>query len=132
MKINSSIGLLIIKVLNYYLPPVLWAGIIFLLSAQSALPTLSASPLDFLFKKMSHIFVYAVLFLLIHRALTRTHRQITLIPTIWLWTLLFCLLYATGDELHQSFVPGRFATLRDIGYDMLGASLALLYKYRYV
>ncbi|MGL5593464.1 MAG: VanZ family protein [Cetobacterium sp.] len=35
-------------------------------------------------------------------------------------TTLFILLYAIGDEYHQSFIPGREATLRDIGIDLLG------------
>lgn len=37
-----------------------------------------------------------------------------------LQTTLFILLYAIGDEYHQSFIPGRDATLRDIGIDLLG------------
>ena len=35
------------------------------------------------------------------------------------------LLYAISDELHQTFVPGRSGRLTDVGFDSLGALLAL-------
>lgn len=31
--------------------------------------------------------------------------------------------YAALDELHQAFVPGRGASLMDVGYDALGAAI---------
>ena len=33
--------------------------------------------------------------------------------------------YGALDELHQAFVPGRTASSIDLGYDFLGAALAL-------
>ena len=33
--------------------------------------------------------------------------------------------YGALDELHQAFVPGRTASSLDLGYDFLGAALAL-------
>jgi VanZ family protein len=36
------------------------------------------------------------------------------------------LLYAVSDELHQLFVPGREATLLDLGFDALGILILLL------
>ena len=50
----------------------------------------------------------------------------------WLaWVL--AVLYAVSDEFHQSFVPGRFASIRDVLiFDNFGAFLSLwvwgLYK----
>ncbi|MBU0978506.1 MAG: VanZ family protein [Patescibacteria group bacterium] len=123
---------LILKWLNAYLPPIVWACLIFVLSAQSSLPSLTTSPLDFILKKSAHIFVYAILFLLIHRALQKTSHQPVQTDSLWVWAFLICLLYASCDEIHQSFVLGRYATLRDVGYDMLGAGISFLYKYRYV
>lgn len=118
-------------VLNGYLPPILWAGIIFAFSSQSVLPTFKEIGYDFFLKKLAHIFVYLVLFLLFDRAaqLTMSNQKSKL--RIWMPVLL-CLGYAISDEIHQSFVPGRFATLRDIGYDMLGVGLAFLKKYGYI
>lgn len=39
--------------------------------------------------------------------------------------LLFCLLYAASDELHQRFVPGRYGCFRDVCIDFAGALLGL-------
>jgi VanZ family protein len=36
------------------------------------------------------------------------------------------------DELHQSTVTGRTATLIDVGFDFAGASLVALRKFNYI
>ena len=41
-----------------------------------------------------------------------------------LCSLAFGLIYACTDELHQYFVGGRSATLRDVGIDCIGIALA--------
>ena len=41
------------------------------------------------------------------------------------------ILYAISDEFHQSFVPGRNASVIDIGIDTIGISLSLLGAYVY-
>ena len=77
------------------------------------------------------MFVYAVLYFLLWRAVQKTvtppERQIH-------WALPMCLTlcYAISDELHQNLVPGRYGTMRDVGYDMLGASIVFLRQYRYI
>ena len=38
----------------------------------------------------------------------------------------FSLFYACTDEFHQYFIPGRSATLRDIGIDCIGIALAVI------
>ena len=35
------------------------------------------------------------------------------------------ILYAISDEVHQYFVPGRFATLTDLIFDTLGIIIGL-------
>ena len=35
------------------------------------------------------------------------------------------ILYGISDEFHQSFVPGRDASLFDVGVDMVGAVVAV-------
>lgn len=75
------------------------------------------------------MFVYAVLFLLIHRSLLLKRVN----PAkAWVLAMIITFAYALSDELHQTFVPGRYGTLRDIGYDMLGATLAFLWKHQYI
>lgn len=43
--------------------------------------------------------------------------------------LLFTMLYALSDEIHQIFVPGRTFQLEDLALDLLGA-LAGLWLYQ--
>lgn len=114
-----------------FVPPTLWAAGIFFLSAQGILPSFEFSTIDFIFKKSSHMFVYAVLYFLLWRAVQKT------IPGSqknihWLLPLALTFLYAISDELHQYTVPGRYGTLRDIGYDMLGVGIVFLLQYRYI
>ena len=74
------------------------------------------------------MFVYAILYILLYRAYSITHFQGKLTKKHYLIPLALAFLYAITDELHQSSVPGRHATLRDIGYDLLGVSSILLYQ----
>lgn len=114
-----------------YLPALSWATLIFILSAQGLLPSFELSTVDYIFKKLAHMFVYAVLYYLFWRAVQKTvappQRRIH-----WALPMLLTLVYAISDELHQNFVPGRYGTLRDIGYDMLGAFIVFLRQYRYI
>jgi len=110
--------------LRNWLPPVAWMGLIFLLSAQPQLPSVTQNWLDSLIKKGGHMLGYAILASLYLRAL-QSHgdpapkRQ-------WLgWGL--AVLYAVSDEFHQRFVPGRNGTPVDIGIDAVGAGLAMLF-----
>lgn len=83
--------------------------------------TLRAYHVPFLVRKAAHMTEYFILFLLVHRLL-RWYRSEQ--PN-WGIALLICVLYAATDELHQSFVPGRGASIIDVGIDMGGALIAL-------
>ena len=124
-----------VKILkNYflaYLSPTLWAVVIFFLSAQEVLPSFSVSVYDFIFKKTAHMFVYAVLYVLLFRAYQKTNgKKIT--RKSYLVPIVISMLYSATDELHQGTVPGRHPTLRDMGYDMLGVSTVLLYQLKLI
>lgn len=118
-------------ILFAYLPPLLWAGVIFIFSSQTTLPGFEESAYDFFLKKLAHVFVYFILYLLVFRGVQLTinssHKK-----TLLLFPIFICLFYAISDEFHQSLVPGRYSTLRDIGYDMLGVGIAFLKKYGYI
>jgi VanZ family protein len=104
--------------LSRWLPPLLWMGLIFYLSAQPDLPSAREAWLDLLLKKGGHAAVYAVLAILFQRALGWGRSR-------WLpWPLV--ILYAVSDELHQSLVPGRHARASDVLIDALVAGIALL------
>lgn len=51
--------------------------------------------------------------------------------TVCFSVVLFAAVYAVLDEWHQSFVPGRDSSIKDIGFDIAGASCAsLLIRWR--
>lgn len=122
----------IILWINAFSPPALWAGVIFLLSSQQTLPGFETSAFDFFLKKLAHMFVYAVLYILSSRGVEMVfEKKIYQKERIFL-PLLLVVIYALSDEIHQSFVPNRYGTLRDVGYDILGSSLVVLKKYKYI
>lgn len=104
-----------------YLPVIAWCGVIFFFSSLETTPTPSDTILNFILKKTAHIIEYAILYWLTYRAWNwgKTSSQ------NYFWPLLFTILYAITDELHQSFIPGRHAKLYDIGFDALGSLLVL-------
>lgn len=115
-----------------YLPALLWALVIFFLSNQEVLPGFTVSLLDFIFKKAAHMFVYAVLYLLLFRAYFLTQKARKNAKWQYLVPIILCLFYAISDELHQSFVPGRHPSPRDLAYDLLGVTTILLYQLKII
>lgn len=114
-----------------YLPPTLWATLIYFLSAQEVLPGFTVSTYDFIFKKSAHMFVYAVLYILLFRAQMKISGE-AINQKSYLIPIFLSLAYALFDELHQGTVSGRHPALRDIGYDMLGVSTVLLYQLKFI
>jgi VanZ family protein len=132
---------------KYWLPVLVWMGLIFVGSGDSLsgprssrilgplihwlLPWLSPAGVDavvFYCRKSGHVAEYAVLALFCWRALRKPVRN-DVRP--WSWPLvrlviLICALYAATDELHQFFVPSREARVHDVVIDTCGAAAALL------
>lgn len=78
---------------------------------------------DALVKKSAHVIGYALLTAALLRALRRNGHS----PREAAYTaLLLALSYALTDELHQSFVSGRHASVLDIGFDYIGAATVSL------
>lgn len=73
---------------------------------------------DVLVKKGGHFTGYALLAALYVRGLAYGQRAT---PRAWGLAVLGAVLYALTDEFHQRFVPGRGATLVDVGIDAVGA-----------
>jgi VanZ family protein len=126
---KGSIGrpldsLLVNSLLRYWLPPALWAGVIFILSAQPSLPHYPDTLLDLILKKAAHMIEYGILASLLWRALSRG--QGALSRSAWVTAFVVSVLYAASDEYHQTFVPGRNGTPVDVGIDTVGALIALL------
>ena len=79
---------------------------------------------NFYARKTGHVLAYALMYLLWFRAFrTQTHYG----P--WhacLWSLGFCLFYASMDEGRQWFYASRGASIGDVVLDISGASLSAL------
>ena len=109
--------------LRYWLPVVLWMGVIFVVSSQPKLPFVVSKTVDFITKKAMHVAEYGVLAFLSWRAISKERGWPA--PRSFGGAFVLSLVYAISDELHQTFVPGRTGRLTDVGFDALGALLAL-------
>jgi VanZ family protein len=88
------------------------------------MPASSAQMMHGLLRKLTHFTEYAILALLWARAL-RSQRWFGL-RTAWWVALAICVTCATADEVHQSHVPGRHGSVRDVAIDSAGALSALI------
>src|SRR5215467_5971693 len=132
------------------MPLILWLVVIFIFSTdafasaetsrvitpalQVLFPWLSTEQLEFwhaVLRKLCHITEYFVLAVLTYRVLKQYKSDLIQAK---LRTLSFAVFAGTFDELHQRFTLFRTASPVDIGYDCLGALVALLlittYEYR--
>lgn len=73
---------------------------------------------------------YACLFILFYRALKNTSNLPS--PKIALWAFILTFFYAISDEYHQTFIPGRTGTLRDVMIDTGGEILAWIGIWKYL
>jgi len=130
--------------LKYWLPVLIWLCLIFigstdLMSTEQTSriirpllrwlkPDISMETIaqvQFIVRKCAHLTEYAILALLLWRALRRgtSLKARTSILFIVVW--LACAVFAASDEFHQSFVPSRTATLGDVLIDIWGALVGL-------
>ncbi len=100
--------------------PIAWMGVLFYLSSRVDYPDLTPPGWPNIQDVVAHLVVYTVLALLWERALRGAG-----VRRAALWACAITVLYGLSDEFHQSFVPGRTATLFDVATDAVGAGLAL-------
>jgi len=131
--------------LKYWLPLLIWLGVIFvdstdLMSAQHTSrfivpflrwlnPDISWVAIDtihIVIRKMAHVSEYAILALMLWRALCRGAALQTKTPILFGAVLLACTVFAVLDEFHQSFVGSRTSSARDVLLDSAGAFLGAL------
>ena len=133
--------------LKYWLPVVLWMGLIFIMSTSAGsathtgrilaylmgflwpqAPQPTVELIQFLIRKAGHFSEYAVLAWLLCRSWSAVG-PLTITQSRWksaLAAILIAMLYAGSDEWHQSFVPGRSAAVRDVLLDSTGALTAAI------
>jgi VanZ family protein len=115
------------KKVLYLSATIAYALLIFLLSSLSGDKTEKL----YLFKhsdKIIHLLEYAVLCFLVSKALSSTLKENVRRYT-GLIAVVISLLYAITDEFHQSFVPGRYASMYDIFADGIGAVISQIILY---
>ena len=131
---------------KYWLPTLAWMTLIFSASSDShsyehsswlvepflhwIFPQMSQVHIEEIhhfFRKCAHVIEYAVLALLLWRALNQSNNNLP----AWSWpkvggTLLLVFLYAATDEFHQIFVHSRTPQISDVIIDTVGGTLGLL------
>jgi len=131
----------------YWLPPLVWMGVIFFLStdmgsaAHTSMilepllhwlePDISAAAIElahYVVRKGAHLSEYAILAVLWWRVLMHVHAEGTVRPA-WacaLIALLIATMYAATDEYHQTFVASRGASVQDVMIDSCGALVGVV------
>jgi len=106
------------KFLKFWLPAVLYAILIFIVSSFEWPFTagLEATGLD----KLAHFLEYAIFGFLMARAVRGSDEKLSrgLVVSI---AFAIGALYGITDELHQSVIPGRCAAISDFFMDALGS-----------
>ena len=74
-------------------------------------------------RKTAHVFEYVILSLLIIWVLKDYS---FFYQHLFWWTLLFSLIYAISDEIHQCFIPERSGNVIDVFIDLLGVLIGMV------
>lgn len=131
--------------LKHWLPVLIWLGVVFLgstdmLSAEHTSrflvpflrwidPQISFATLNAIqvgIRKLGHLTEYAILAMLLWRALRSGTRWQMKMSILFLVAALASAIFAASDEFHQSFVPSRTASSNDVMIDICGALIGLL------
>ncbi len=112
---------------RYHLPAMVFATLIFAVSSLSKTPEILPEVVGA--DKLLHTLEYFIFGYLIMRVFATSPSQ-SIRGRAVLLALMVGTAYAASDEFHQTFVPGRTASLFDILFDALGVFLAAtLYRF---
>lgn len=82
--------------------------------------------LSFIIRKIAHYTEYLILGLLVINMFTKNN-----INNLYLISIIFCIIYAISDEIHQFLIPGRACQIKDILIDSIG-SITGIYLYKLI
>ena len=130
---------------------ILWMGLIFSFSSQTGTSSSSLSTkvltriaitidkdmtdeeidefvdkYSFIIRKVAHLTIYFILGILAYINL-KEYMRVT--PALVIYSIIFCLVYASTDEIHQLLVNGRSGNIYDVILDTCGSTLAILISY---
>lgn len=78
-------------------------------------------------RKLAHFLIYFILGVLFFNLLILYKIDI---QSIFKLSILFCIIYACSDEIHQLFIFGRSGELRDVFIDSIGSLLGIMLSYK--
>ncbi len=81
---------------------------------------------SFIIRKVAHLTIYFILGILAYINL-KEYMKVT--PALVIYSIIFCLVYASTDEIHQLLVNGRSGNIYDVILDTCGSTLAILLSY---
>lgn len=127
------------KKIAYFLL-ILWMMVIFFFSNQGGVESSDTSGIfvdflskflsiknieiaTFIIRKLAHFTEYLILGLLVINVL-RFYKKETKEKIII--AILLCIIYASIDEIHQAFIPGRSPKIQDVFIDTLGSISGIL------
>jgi VanZ family protein len=133
------------RFLKYWLPVLIWVSVIFV-GSTSVMSTEHTSRyivpfvlwlkpgmsqraiwmIHVVARKSTHVSEYAILALLLWRALRSVPALRTKTLMVCGAALVGCSVVAASDEFHQTFVKSRTPSVRDVLLDVVGALLGLL------
>jgi VanZ family protein len=143
--VSFVLAVVTFRFLKYWLPLVIWMLVIFSASTGAGRPQNTSrflrpflqifkpdltneqfEKIHFVIRKTGHFTEYAILGVLLWRALRTEQRFRILIPAAQFAAVLFlCAFYASTDEFHQRFVSDREASVHDVVLDTCGAAFGL-------
>src|SRR6184192_2724567 len=134
----------LLRFVRYWMPAIVWMALIFLgstdmLSAEHTSrflvpflrwldPQISFAALNaiqFGIRKLAHLTEYAILAMLLWRALRSGARWQMKMSILFFVAALASAIFAASDEFHQSFVPSRTGSPNDVMIDICGALAGL-------
>ena len=104
------------KLIKLWVPVIVWAGVIFYFSSVPDLKT--DLEFDFFLRKIAHIAEYFIFTFFLYRAFSGSSNLKT--SRFLMCSVVFSLLYAISDEIHQYFVAGRHCSIQDVLIDSIG------------
>lgn len=110
----------------HWLPVIIWAAVIFKISDGKVPLVSSVYWQDFAIKKFAHVTFFGFLAVLIYRGLRGEGMQR---KNAVKWAVVLTAFYGATDEFHQFFTQGRESRIRDVGFDTIGAMLAMSVVY---
>ena len=108
----------------YYVPLLIWMGLIFYLSSIPGSPRVYNNPIIYIERKGAHIFEFFVLTILFFR-IFRLHIRKGKTEILG-WSVIGASLFAISDEIHQLFTPFRDGKTADLIFDLVGIILAVV------